>query len=394
MGTVTITLTGINDSPVAADDADATDEDTLLAGSVLGNDSDVDEDDVLGTNVTVTGFDATSALGTAVLVNPDGTFDYDPTAATAIQALDDGDTSDDTFSYTITDIQGAMSTATVTITLTGINDDPVAGDDAGATDEDTALGSTVFGNDGDVDDDDVLGTNVTVTGFDATSASGAAVLVNPDGTFDYDPTAAAAIQALDEADTSDDTFSYTITDIQGAMSTATVTITLTGINDGPVAADDAGATDEDTALGGTVFGNDSDVDEDDVLGTNVTVTSFDATSALGAAVLVNPDGTFDYDPTAAAAIQALDEADTSDDTFSYTITDIQGAMSTATVTITLTGINDGPVAGDDAGATDEDTALGGTVFGNDSDVDEDDVLGTNVTVTGFDATSALGVRCL
>ena len=68
-------------------------------------------------------------------------------------------------------------------------------------------------------------------------------------------------------------------------------------------------------------------------------------------MLVNPDGTFDYDPTAAAAIQALDEADTSDDTFSYTITDIQGAMSTATVTITLTGINDGPVAGDDAGAT-------------------------------------------
>ena len=106
---------------------DATDEDTLLAGSVLGNDSDVDEDDVLGTNVTVTAFDATSALGATVLVNPDGTFDYDPTAATAIQALDDGDTTDDTFSYTITDILGAMSTATVTITLTGVNDDPVAG---------------------------------------------------------------------------------------------------------------------------------------------------------------------------------------------------------------------------------------------------------------------------
>ena len=58
-GTVTITLTGVNDGPVAADDMDATDEDTLLAASVLGNDSDVDEDDVLGTNVTVTSFDAT-----------------------------------------------------------------------------------------------------------------------------------------------------------------------------------------------------------------------------------------------------------------------------------------------------------------------------------------------
>ena len=111
-------------------------------------------------------------------------------------------------------------------------------------------------------------------------------------------------------------------------------------------------------------------------------------------MLVNPDGTFDYDPTAATAIQALDEADTTDDTFSYTITDIQGAMSTATVTITLTGINDGPVAADDADATDEDTLLAGSVLGNDSDVDEDDVLGTNVTVTLFDATSAWAPRCL
>ena len=89
-----------------------------------------------------------------------------------------------------------MSTATVTITLTGINDDPVAGDDSGRHGRRHGAGRYVSGNDGDVDDDDVLGTNVTVTGFDARSTHGASgSSVQRDGTFDYDPTAAAAIQS-------------------------------------------------------------------------------------------------------------------------------------------------------------------------------------------------------
>ncbi len=390
---VVITITPINEAPVANDDTGATTEDELLSVAspgLLANDTDIDNRDVLGTTVTVTGFDAMSVLGAAVVVSPDGSYTYDPTSVAAIQALDAGDTASDTFTYTITDILGESGTATVTITLTGINDSPLAGEDADATDEDTLLAGTLLGNDTDADEDDVPGTTVTVTAFDATSVLGAAVVVSPDGSYTYDPTSVAAIQALDAGDTASDTFTYTITDSQGATSTATVTITLTGVNDSPLAGEDADATDEDTPLAGTLLGNDTDADEDDVLGTTVTVTAFDATSVLGAAVVVSPDGSYTYDPTSVAAIQALDAGDTASDTFTYTITDSQGATSTATVTITLTGVNDSPLAGEDADATDEDTLLAGTLLGNDTDADEDDVLGTTVTVTAFDATSVLG----
>ncbi len=372
--TVTITLTGVNDSPLAGEDADATDEDTPLAGTLLGNDTDADEDDVLGTTVTVTAFDATSVLGAAVVVSPDGSYTYDPTSVAAIQALDAGDITSDTFTYTITDSQGATSTATVTITLTGVNDSPLAGEDADATDEDTLLAGTLLGNDTDADEDDVPGTTVTVTAFDATSQLGATVVVNPDGSYTYDPTSVAAIQALDAGDTASDTFTYTITDSQGATSTATVTITLTGVNDSPRAGEDADATDEDTLLAGTLLGNDTDADEDDVPGTTVTVTAFDATSQLGATVVVSPDGSYTYDPTSVAAIQALDAGDITSDTFTYTITDSQGASSTATVTITLTGVNDNPLAVDDSAMLDEDTSILIDVLSNDDDADAADVL--------------------
>ena len=275
-------------------------------------------------------------------LNGDGTLGYDPNGSFAgilENVLD-------VFEYRVSD-GTVSSTADVEITITASNAAPVANGDTGGTDEDTLLVVPPLGvmtNDTDVDARDVIGTTVTVTSFDAVSVMGAAVVVSADGSYTYDPTGATAIQALDDGDTTDDTFTYTITDLLGATSVGTVTITLTGINDDPVAADDSDTTDEDTLLSGSVVGNDSDADEDDVLGTTVTVTLFDATSALGAMVLVNPDGTFDYDPTGVTAIQALDDDDTTDDTFTYTITDSQGAMSTATVTITLTGINDGPVA--------------------------------------------------
>ena len=42
--TVTFTILGENDAPVGTDDTDSTDEDTPLAGSVLGNDTDADGD--------------------------------------------------------------------------------------------------------------------------------------------------------------------------------------------------------------------------------------------------------------------------------------------------------------------------------------------------------------
>ena len=100
------------------------------------------------------------------------------------------------------------------------------------------------------------------------------------------------------------------------------------INNGPVAVDDGGATDEDTAVDIVVVANDTDVDHLDVL----SVDTFDGVSALGAAISLNLDGSLNYDSSAAFALQSLAVGESAVDTFSYQVRDLAGATSTATVT--------------------------------------------------------------
>lgn len=110
---------------VLTGDAVSTDEDTvatqaqLIAGAgLLSNDT--------GSSLTVTAFDSTSALGAPVTVNSDGTFSYDPTGVILFQETSSGDSSADSFDYTVTDMIGKTETATVTLTVAGLNDAPEA----------------------------------------------------------------------------------------------------------------------------------------------------------------------------------------------------------------------------------------------------------------------------
>jgi VCBS repeat-containing protein len=105
----------------------------------------------------------------------------------------------------------------------------------------------------------------------------------------------------------------------------------------PMAGNDIGACNADQLLttltsppSVSVLANDTDANTMDTL----TVTAHDATSVLGAAVLVNPDGTFVYDPTAVAALQALAAADSMVDSFTYTVSDgTDTAVGTVTITV-------------------------------------------------------------
>jgi len=173
---------------------------------VLANDSDIDDED----DPTVTGVDATSANGAAISINPDDTINYDPSGV--LDWLDEGDTLNDTFSYTINDGHGGSATGLVTVSVTGVNDDPVAKADTTATDEDTAIAVNVLGNDTDPDADDVL----SVKSVDAASANGVPLSINPDGTIAYDPT--IVLSHMDQGDSLDDSFSYVMKDSQGVTS--------------------------------------------------------------------------------------------------------------------------------------------------------------------------------
>jgi VCBS repeat-containing protein len=217
-----------------------------------------------------------------------------------------------------------------------VNTAPLAGDDAGETDEDTPLSVAaggVLANDSDADHLDVL----AVVDCDDFSVLGAAVVVNADGSYVYDPSAAPGLQALAAGESALDSFGYTVADLAGATATARVEITVTGVNDAPVAADDEASTDEDTVLTTiAVLANDSDIEGD-----ALAIDAFDARSALGAAISLSADGTFSYDPTAAAALQQLNLGQSDVDSFTYRVSDGHGGFASATVHVTVSGVSDG-----------------------------------------------------
>lgn len=100
-----------NAPPVAGDDAASGDEDTIITGSVLGNDTDSD-----GGTLSVLAANITTAAGGTVALLADGTYTYTPAANFF---------GTDSFEYTVQDGQGGSDTATVTLTVNDVIDAPV-----------------------------------------------------------------------------------------------------------------------------------------------------------------------------------------------------------------------------------------------------------------------------
>jgi VCBS repeat-containing protein len=370
--TVTITVTGLNDPPVALAKDFAVDAGGSFNGPVgwlL-----VGATDAEGDSLTVVEVPITSLLGAAVTINADGSFSYD-LAGIDLSSLGQGETATDSFPYVVEDGNDGISFETVTITINGVNDEPVASDDTVSTDKNTVASGNVLDNDSDPDSSDTL----TVTAETLTTGQGAAVTINADGSYSYDPN--GQFDYLLPGESATDTFEYAISDGNGGSDTATVTVTVAGSNDAPVAVGDTGSTDQDSVLNGTgLLDNDTDADGD-----TLAVVGETLTTAGGATVTINADGSYSYDPN--GAFDYLGVGESVEDTFEYTVSDGKGGTDTATVTITVTGLNDTPVAGDDAGSTDKDTVLNGTgLLGNDTDVDTSNIL----TVTGETLTTGQG----
>ncbi|WP_226570918.1 cadherin-like domain-containing protein [Mangrovibacter yixingensis] len=319
-GTLALTVTAVNDNPVAVNDSATTAEDTPITVNVLANDSDVD-----GDSLTVT---AASAGHGTVVINANGTLTYTPAA---------NYNGTDTVTYTISDGHGGTATGTLALTVTAVNDNPVAANDSATTTEDTPITVNVLANDSDVDGD-----SLTVT---AASAGHGTVVINANGTLTYTP--AANYNGTD-------TVTYTISDGNGGTATGTLALTVTAVNDNPVTVNDSATTAEDTPITVNVLANDSDVDGD-----SLTVT---AASASHGTVVINGDGTLTYTPAANY---------NGTDTVTYTISDGHGGTATGTLALTVTAVNDNPVAANDSATTAEDTPITVNVLANDSDVDGD-----------------------
>ncbi len=325
--TVTVTIGAVNDPPNAVDDATTTSEDTPVEVLVRGNDTDPENDPL-----TVTG--TTDGSNGTVSINGAGNPVYTP---------DPDFNGTDTFTYTIDDGNGASDTATVTVTIGSVNDLPAAVDDATTTSEDTPVEVLVRGNDSDPDNDPL-----TVTG--TTDGTNGTVSINGAGNPVYTP---------DPDFNGTDTFTYTIDDGNGGTDTASVTVTIVAVDDAPNAVDDVSTTSEETPVEVFVRANDTDPENDPLTVTGTTDGSHGTVSINGAGNPVytpNPD----FNGT---------------DTFTYTIDDGNGGTDTASVTVTISPVNDPPTAVDDAFGGTEDTPITFTaadlIDPNDSDPDGD-----------------------
>jgi VCBS repeat-containing protein len=332
---VLLNSTVTNQAPVAAGDAFSTAEDTVLnvaTPGVLGNDSDPDGD-------TLSAVVASGPSHGSLTLNTNGSFAYTPAA---------NYTGADSFTYRAGDGNLTSNLATVTITVSAVNDAPVAAADTYNTPEDTALtvaAPGVLGNDSDPDGD-------TLSAVVASGPSHGSLTLNTNGSFAYTPAANY---------NGPDTFTYRASDGNLTSNLATVTIPVSAANDTPTAATDAYSIGEDTTLiidAPGLLANDNDPDGDSL---HAVVGSAPSHGTL----TLDADGSFVYAPGADYH---------GADSFTYVASDGTLESDQATVTITITAANDGPAAADETYSTAEDTALtvaAPGVLGNDSDPDGD-----------------------
>ncbi|MEX0368530.1 MAG: Ig-like domain-containing protein, partial [Ruegeria sp.] len=211
-GTVTVYV----DNDVAAvDDTATTAEDTAVVIDVLANDSDADGDAMIVHRVDQ------PANGSAEVL-ADGTIRYTPDA---------NFNGTETITYYVGSQyqpESAASTATITVTVTPVADPIAAVDDSFTTAEDQQVVLDLTAN--DLNPEGYSGAVLSA----GTPAHGS--IVQTGQTFTYVP----------DADfNGTDRFSYTREDGFGGTTTATVTVTVTGVNDAPVANADSVTVAED-----------------------------------------------------------------------------------------------------------------------------------------------------
>jgi len=342
---VTITVSPVNDAPVAVNDQASTNEDTPVDIDVLSNDIDVDN--VLNATMIV------------LITSPThGTLTINTTTGVVVFSPNLNYNGNDSFTYQVKDAAGALSnTATVAIVIYPVNDAPIANADFATTPEETPVSIPVLANDTDVDSALDPASLLVVTA----PLNGQAVVQPSTGVIQYIPQGNF---------TGIDLFTYIVKDSEGAASAPiSVTITVSPVNDAPVAVNDEASTNENTPVDIDVISNDIDVDNDVTPGSVVITT--------------NPvHGTIALNPVTGSVTYTPEEDFTGNDSFTYTLQDPSGSISPpATVSVNIVPTpNQAPDAVDDGPIMN--TSLSPIiidVLANDHDEDDDELTLVSVT---------------
>jgi hypothetical protein len=309
----TITVAAVNDPPAFTPGADQVVAEDSGAQSVAGWAGAITPgpaDEAGQTVVFLVSNDNPGLFSVAPAVDASGTLTFTPapdaagSAGVSVRARDSGGTAG-----------GGVDTSAVhvlTITVTGVNDAPVAVDDSASVAEDDPAGVTfgVLTNDTDADPGDTL----SVASFDASSLSGT-LTDNGGGSFTYVP---------DPSFHGTEGFSYVVADGNGGSDTGSVTLTVTPVPDAPSAGADAYATLQDTDLvvpAPGVLANDADEDGD-----AITADTTPVSAPANGTVSLGSNGSFTYSPTPGF---------TGTDSFTYRVDDGTGRSTTAVATITV-----------------------------------------------------------
>jgi VCBS repeat-containing protein len=305
----------------------------------------------------------TSAMGATITINADGSFSYDPTSSATLRSLAQGQTATDTFTYRANDGHGGTGTATVTMTVSGtLPQTPVLSGiepsalqyDAGTTpaavtqtlainnpQASTLAGAKVTIGSGLVPSEDSLAfTNQNGISGSYDSSSGVLALTGTASVADYQ----AALRSVTFRDangsnptTGPRTISFQVNDGASSNNLSNVESRSVDVNPNPspLAGAVAATTDKNTAIDINVLASASDPDGD-----SLRVASVGPTGTKGT-VSIEPNGSVHYDPN--GQFQSLQQGESATDTFTYRVSDGYHESSTATVTVTITGINAAPL---------------------------------------------------
>ncbi|WP_265102620.1 VCBS domain-containing protein [Acinetobacter johnsonii] len=354
----------IDDVPTAVADTGSLSEggvlsvlaaDGVLTNDTAGADGWVNTGAVVG---VVSGDTATNSAGGVggridgqygyITLNADGSYTYVSTA--------DAVTADaqDVFTYTVRDADGDLTHSTLTINVANVNLTPAP--ISKTVNESGLAGGSTAGTGHTVTDTVNLPSEVKAVPVTNGSTQYGTFSIDEDGRYTY------TLTKPSNGDNVEDTFSYTTKDAQGNSTTNTVTITI--IDDAPVAKPDTNSITEDSVpnpvsgnvlTGGVSSGDTADTqgaDKANVSGVQAgTVASGEhvANGALNTAVngkygtlILHADGSYTYQlNNNNTDVNALKDNQSLQDVFSYTITDGDGDKSTATITITINGHTDG-----------------------------------------------------
>ncbi|HGS5596668.1 TPA: tandem-95 repeat protein [Vibrio parahaemolyticus] len=271
----------------------------ITTEELLSNVDDEDKDTLSVENLIID-------KGNGTLVdNGDGTWTFTP------QIDDDTEVS---FTFDIIDDEDLVVSGSANLDILPINDAPNAENDVITTGEDTAVTIDVLVNDSDVEGD-----ALSIQSASVPSEQGSVDIV--DGKLVFTPA---------ENFNGEATITYIVTD-GDLTDEAKVTVTVTPVNDSPVAVDDTTSIQEDTAVTIDVLTNDTDVDGD-----KLSIESASVPKEQGTVEVVN--GKLVFTPA---------ENFNGDAEITYTVTDGQ-LTDEAKVTVTVNPVNDAPTIKVDA----------------------------------------------